>query len=98
LKPDGLLAFHLTNRYVDLPPPVAKTAAKIGLNSILLTVPRHNWTYLVVSRQPAELESFKKFVAEHSDDYPDLEVSDVDDKAGINAWTDDFANIFSVLQ
>ncbi len=34
LKPGGILAFHLSNRYYDLVPPVAATARSLGLTAV----------------------------------------------------------------
>jgi SAM-dependent methyltransferase len=39
LRPGGVLAFHLSNRYYDLVPPVAATARSTGLNALTLQTP-----------------------------------------------------------
>jgi hypothetical protein len=98
MKPDGLVVFHLTNRYANLVPPVAKAGEKLGLSSLLVTVPNHRWKYLVLTRRAETIESLRKYCHAHAADYPDVSWEDPPVKKGSKCWTDDFANVFSALQ
>ncbi|HEY4659565.1 MAG TPA: hypothetical protein VIH11_08655, partial [Gemmatimonadaceae bacterium] len=39
LKPDGVLLVHATNRYLDLPPVIARVAQEKGLQALLISDP-----------------------------------------------------------
>jgi hypothetical protein len=93
LKPDGAIAFHVTNRFLNLPPVVKRIAAEHRLHATLIAgeaepesrIDKTEW--VVVTRNRALLER------------PEIETyaSDIDDIRGMRAWTDDFNNLFQVL-
>jgi spermidine synthase len=98
VKPDGAILFHVTNRYLNLPPVVARLAASRGLRAVLIshepTVEEEDELYLsstdwvVVTRNAALLAQpeFAKVARE-------IEVPE-----STPLWTDDFNNLARVLK
>ena len=89
----GVLAFHVTNRFLNLPPVVEQTARACGLHAVLIhdeaegsDLRRTDW--VLVARDPAAL------------DRPGLRglASPIDPVPGLKPWTDDFNNLFGVLK
>ena len=96
VEPDGIVAFHVSNRFLDLVPVVARIAREHGAKAVLVRDddeegdPRKsssNW--VLVSRDPAVLE--RRPIVERravpAEDRPDL-----------RTWTDDFSNLLQVLK
>lgn len=93
MRADGIVAFHLTNRFLALPPVVERVARANGLHTLLVhdedppgMLRRTDW--LLVARDPAVF------------DRPGLRGtgSAVDTSATLPAWTDDFNDLFSALK
>jgi hypothetical protein len=95
LAPDGLVALHVSNRHLDLPPIVAATMAGIpGLKGVVV----HN----IQSR--ASLDAASSVVVYLSRDealleraltYPDTK--HLETRPGVAAWTDDYSDILTAL-
>ncbi len=98
LKPDGLLVFHVTNKYINLPRPVAKTGRESGLYPILVQTAKPNFRYLVMARHPSMISKLHGFASENWKKYPDLHIIDVPDNAADRGWTDDFADVLSAFR
>jgi hypothetical protein len=93
MKPDGVIAFHVTNRYLDLRPVVKLLAQARGLTAKVVSddgdpVLGASTDWVLVTRAPKLFEAnvFKEVVEE-------IEVP-----AGLSLWTDDFNNLFQVLK
>ncbi|MGH8660934.1 MAG: spermidine synthase [Burkholderiales bacterium] len=93
LKPGGVIAFHLTNRFLDLPPVVKRIADEYGLHVALISddaedgdLARTDW--VLVTREKALLErpEIAKFASE------------IENVPGLGVWTDDFNNLFRILK
>lgn len=93
LAAGGVIAFHVTNRFLDLPPVVQQIAAARGLHAMLVhdeaegsDLRRTDW--VLVAREPAAL------------DRPGLRGAGtpIRQVPGLRAWTDDFNNLFGVLR
>ena len=93
LKPGGVLALHLSNRYLDLAPVVASTAEKAGLagrirtdipNTTQINDGKEISTWAVLANDPATLTPFANWDPLETD-------------PNVRAWTDDYANILDVL-
>ncbi|GIZ50501.1 spermidine synthase [Noviherbaspirillum aridicola] len=89
LKPDGILAFHVTNKFLSLSPVVQELARDQGLHAVRIvddgmdtTGHRTDWV-LLSARMPAAL-------ADAGDAIPQV--------PGLAVWTDDFNNLFQVLK
>jgi spermidine synthase len=95
LRADGILAIHITNRYLDLRPVVAAAARHYGKTALLYALEpdedddfcfSSDWV-LVMSPERA-----KALPLVMNDGEP------LKPKAGFRPWTDDFSNLFSVLK
>ncbi|RAL24748.1 hypothetical protein DL240_00625 [Lujinxingia litoralis] len=95
LRPDGVLAFHISNRHLDLQPPLTRIAGELGL----VVRGRDHW---VDANDPVYnlyvdgsdwilLARSEEALAELIDD-PDW--YDYQPEAKLRVWTDDYANIF----
>lgn len=93
INDNGIIAFHVTNRFLSLAPVVQKLAADQGLYAALIHDEAENrpwrktdWVLVAKNaamlRQPAILDATSKIIA-----IPSLGV-----------WTDDFNNLFQVLK
>ncbi|MFM9916290.1 MAG: spermidine synthase [Rhizobacter sp.] len=95
IKPDGLLAVHITNRYLDLEPVMAAVAQHLGKTALIYDLDpgdddlycRHTTWVLMMSpeRAAALRESLRDGVP-------------LKPRAGFVAWTDSFSNLFSILK
>jgi len=93
MKPGGVIAFHVTNRFLRLAPVVKKLADDKGLHTLLIIdeaeksdLSKTDW--VLVTRDP-ELPK-RTEIAEGSEA--------IDDIPGLRVWTDDFNNLFQILK
>lgn len=93
LAPDGVLAVHTSNRYLNLEPVVKRLAAEFGLTAATIADDDEpNWwtyrtTWILVTRNQELLES------------PDIaEVAEISHDRPNPLWTDDHASLFAVLR
>jgi hypothetical protein len=94
LAPGGVLAVHVSNRYLDLYPVVAAAASAWQRDAVqVVTAPEAaqatseaHWVF--VTRDPSELgEVVLRAAAAHPTPRRD-----------VPAWTDDYGNLFQVLR
>ena len=95
LKPDGILAVHITNTYLDLRPVMAAAAQELGLVAHLYEINpdehdvycRHSsWVLLMKPERAAHLP-------------PGLAPGEsLAPRPGFRAWTDGFSNLMDVLK
>ncbi|HEV1284222.1 MAG TPA: fused MFS/spermidine synthase, partial [Bryobacteraceae bacterium] len=96
LNPQGILAIHITNRYLDLEPVVAEAAQANGFQGIVVTDAAEDEdyytpsTWALLSRDPSLFND-----ADFGDHFA---VSKLRPKPGFRAWTDDYSNIVQILQ
>ena len=94
MKPDGIVAFHLTNRYLELAPVVARIAELKGLHAMLVSddAKASNWLnptdWVLVARDAAVLARGPLRGA----------ASPVAPGADARPWTDDFNNLLGALK
>jgi hypothetical protein len=92
LSDDGVLALHVTNRYVDLIPIVARLAAEVGMNAIYIEnhssdsrmVNSTDWLLLTNNQEFLGVEAVHEDEEEMPEPGP--------------LWTDDFSSVFEVLE
>jgi SAM-dependent methyltransferase len=92
VKPTGILAIHISNRYLDLGPVVEQEAKALGKPDILITNEDQNaedvsvsdWV-LVTSNQTA-LDHLSQFS------------SAIEKKPKLRMWTDDYSNLWQILK
>jgi SAM-dependent methyltransferase len=97
LAPDGLLALHLSNRYLRLEPVVGNLVEDAGLGGRLLqhddapeTEGANRSTWAVLARRPEALGALAR------DERWTTATLDID--PGVGTWTDDFHNVLSVFK
>jgi spermidine synthase len=97
VKADGIVAFHVSNRFLDLIPVVARLAKENGAHAVLVTDDpddeddslRSRTDWVLVSRDPAALsrEAIVRGGARPVPDRPQL-----------RTWTDDYSNLIQILK
>jgi spermidine synthase len=94
LKPGGIVAFHVSNRYLDLPPVVKRLADNAGLKSVLITSEDASGHDLFTSDWVL-VTSNEEFL-----DRPELEKGREDIKmpARLRLWTDDYNSLLPILR
>jgi SAM-dependent methyltransferase len=94
LRPGGVVAFHVTNRFLALAPVVAKIAESKGLHAVLVhddttdTAWLRDTDWVLVARDVETLAREPIGAA----------ASAIAPVAGTRPWTDDFNNLLSVLK
>ncbi len=93
LTPGGILAFHISNRHVDLEPPIAALAASAGMEA------RH--VHSLGKETPGGYAATWMLVTDNASFFlqPDLVAHAFypDTKPGIRVWTDDYSALLPVL-
>jgi spermidine synthase len=98
---DGIVLFHISNRYLDLQPVVADLAAREGWNAeILQYVPDEqeetmNATisvWIALSRNPATMERLKALSGDDSVNWEPIQP-----RPGFAGWSDDHASILPII-
>jgi len=89
LKPDGILAIHVSNRFIDLAPAIKALADKHGFHGVIVyetgaTV--SDW--ILLSKDKSVLAHPR--IADGAQALPE--------KKGMKPWTDDFHNLVQVLR
>ena len=97
MKSDGIVAFHVSNRFLDLIPVVARIAKEQGAHAVLVNDDpddedeslRSRSDWVLVSRDPAALES-----------EPIVEGGgrEAEDQPRWRTWTDDYSNLIQILK
>lgn len=92
MKPDGVIAFHVSNRYLSLAPVVQKLAEDQGMHAVLVsdapTAPLLKTDWVLVS---ANEKMFAKPAIAEVASMPDI-------IPGLRVWTDDANNLFKILK
>jgi hypothetical protein len=98
LAPGGLLAFHISNRYVDLEPVLSALAEDAGLvatirNDFTVTTDekaagKSTSRWIVLVRLPEDLGPLAR----------DSRWGPLQPRAGLAPWTDDYSSVVSVLR
>jgi SAM-dependent methyltransferase len=93
MKPDGIVAFHVTNRFLQLAPVVKRIAEEYGLHHTLIiddsdadSLAKTDW--VLVSRDRKRLEHREIAAA----------ATKIANIPGLRLWTDDFNNLYQILK
>ena len=95
LKPSGILAVHISNRYLDLEPVVARNASDLGKTAMDVDWDEEETDYMatndwvLVSGDPTV---FKDPLFKSSSIKP------AKMRPGLRPWTDDYSNLFQILK
>jgi hypothetical protein len=106
LKPHGLLAIHVTNRLLDLPPLIEAEARTVGARAIALTnaedepnaVYESTWMLLDLAATPNPTVSN---LSESRIDLPPGTSTQIEaqiEKRPVLPWTDDYSNLLEILK
>jgi spermidine synthase len=96
LSNDGVLAMHISNRYLDLEPVVAAIAKDLGVKALIrrdgqmedkLALGKGGSNWVVLARHEAALQPLRD----------DARWAAPVVKPGSRVWTDDFSDVFSVF-
>ncbi|MBL9181464.1 MAG: fused MFS/spermidine synthase [Verrucomicrobiaceae bacterium] len=95
MKPDGIIAVHVTNSYLRLAPLMAKTAAEVGYKTRRITTESdggdHDSTdYMLFTNNEA-------FLAATEDVLPDEDELEKEAKVNARVWTDKRHDLFQIL-
>lgn len=94
MKPDGVIAFHVTNRFLHLAPVVKRIADEHGLHTVLVADDPENGSDL--ANTDWVLVSRSKAVLEHPRITESMEK--IGEIRGLRLWTDSFNNLFKILK
>ncbi|HBC89743.1 MAG TPA: hypothetical protein DCZ94_22620 [Lentisphaeria bacterium] len=92
IKPDGAVAFHVTNRYLNLAPVVKLLADEVGMEAVLISdspaTPFAHTDWVIVTQN-------RSFLSD-----PDVmkKRGKIETIPGLTPWTDDFNNLFRILK
>ena len=93
LAPGGIIAFHISNRHVDLEPPIALLAASAGMQA------RH--VYSLANESRGEYTSTWMLVTNNAAFFQQPELVShafyPETLPGLRPWTDDFSSLLPVL-
>jgi len=96
LRPGGIVAFHVSNRFLELVPVVARLARENGAHAVLVDdnpdeddAMRSTSDWVLVSRDPAALRH-KEIV--------DAGAVPAEDRPEWRTWTDDYSNLVQILK
>ena len=98
LKPDGVLAVHISNRYLDLKPVVAQGMAEMGWHGRVIEddgieQPYYTGTTWVILSADQKFFETTYFQGDGASIIKPLSV-----QPGFQGWTDDFSNIISIIK
>jgi spermidine synthase len=92
-KPDGIVAFHVSNRFLNLVPVVARLAGENGARAVLVDEEseedRTTSTWVLVSRDKKALER---------PEIVDAGATEPETRDDWRTWTDDYSNLVQILK
>lgn len=94
LKPDGVLAIHVSNKFLRLAPVVKLAAANFGKRAFLVSndddsekgVFGSSWVLVTDNRVFLE------------DDNVADDLEEIEDRPGVTLWTDDYSSLYAILK
>jgi SAM-dependent methyltransferase/MFS family permease len=93
MKPDGIVAFHVSNRFLNLVPVAARLAAEHGAYAVLVDEEseedRTTSTWVLVSRDKKALER---------PEIVDAGATQPETRDDWRTWTDDYSNLVQILK
>lgn len=89
LAPGGVLAFHLSNRSLELVPVASRVGRELGLTpAVILSQAKSNWA----------LPARWLLLARSRDSFAGLELSDEHPPSDVPLWTDDFSSLWPAVR
>ncbi len=93
LRPNGVLAFHVSNDFLDLAPVVEKLAETLGYRAVL--VRSHSGDDLVLAADWVLVTNNMDVLNNEAVKLHSLPITKI---AGLRVWTDDYSNLFQILK
>jgi len=97
MKPDGIVAFHVSNRFLDLIPVVARLAKELNLHAVLVSDDpedeeksirsRSDWVLVARDEKALKAPAIVEAGATPAEDRPQW-----------RTWTDDYSNLVQILK
>ena len=97
MKPDGIVAFHVSNRFLDLIPVVARLAQELGLHAVLISDDPEDEDKTIRSRSDWVLVS-RDAKALEVPAIVDAGALPAEDRPQWRTWTDDYSNLIQILK
>ncbi len=94
LKPDGVLAVHVSNRYLSLGPGVALAAAETGKQAMVVSIDGDDEKEVDASDWVL-VSSRKGFFEQPEIKGADMKITPI---PGLRTWTDDYSNLYKILR
>lgn len=94
LKPEGVLALHISNRYLDLKPVCEGGAAFVGRQAWVVEDEGDEASYLSSSTWVLVTSDLSLY---QGNSFKDATISQYPPKKGFRPWTDDYSNLFQIL-
>jgi hypothetical protein len=94
LKPEGVLALHISNRYLDLKPVCEGGAAAVGREAWVVEDEGDQASYLSSSTWVLVTSDMSIY---HSDFFKDAAAYQFTAPKSFRPWTDDYSNLFQIL-
>jgi len=94
LKPEGVLALHISNRYLDLKPVCEGGAAAVGRQAWVVEDEGDEASYLSSSTWVLVSSDLSLYQGTF---FKDATISQYPPKKGFRPWTDDYSNLFQIL-
>ncbi len=93
MKPNGVIAFHVTNRYLNLAPVIKQLASAAGWETVFISdSPAEYWLsrtdYVLVTRHADLIRQWQE----------QTETKPIAPIAGLKLWTDSYNNLFKILK
>jgi hypothetical protein len=94
VRPGGVLALHISNRYLDLAPVLKQLAGHFGKHALKVEADgddaagTYNTTWVLIADSPAALEQIGLAGAG----------APLDDEAAVRLWTDDYSNLLGLAR
>lgn len=112
LTPDGIIAFHISNRYLDLRPVLGNLVDDAGLAAIIehddedKSVGKFATTWVLVARNEKAFGSLMDDLKQGGDDDEDRHWTRLGEdlkgeeelRQGTGLWTDDYSNLLSIFK
>ncbi|HLY62041.1 MAG TPA: fused MFS/spermidine synthase [Terriglobia bacterium] len=95
LKPNGILAVHVSNHYLDLEPVCARGAEALGKKAMMIDddPPEESFLFwsdwILISSDPAWFQKSS---------FDDADMEPATAPHGFHAWTDDYSSIYKILK
>jgi spermidine synthase len=93
LRPGGIIAFHISNQFLDLAPVVQQQAAHAGLRAVIVSTPDNSDTGAYAADWVL-VTSDEKFLA-----LPEVSAAsaEIPSRRDLRLWTDDYSSLLPIL-